>query len=102
MDDKMDATEKVEIAINKPKQHVNDYGDYDAVQKPSHYYEGRTIAPWDLADDWELDLYLGTAVKYIGRAGRKIHGNEISDLEKAIKCINRRIEILKGLDVEDD
>lgn len=44
---------------------------YDVVAHPSHYCEGRRYEPRRVIEDWDLDFYLGNALKYISRAGRK-------------------------------
>lgn len=68
---------------------------YDAVNKPSHYCEGRKYEPVDVAEDWGLDkdAYLYQAFTYIARAGRK--DDIIQDLQKAVWNLNRRIKCLK-------
>lgn len=61
------------------------------VEKPAHYYEGRKYAPWDVIDDWRLDFYRGTAVKYIARAGRKTPDAR-QDIQKAIRCLEYQFQ----------
>jgi hypothetical protein len=39
---------------------------------------------------------LGTAAKYILRAGKKDKSKEIEDLEKAAECIRRAIELRRA------
>lgn len=49
----------------------------------------------------KLGFVLGTAVKYIWRAGKKNGESTVKDLKKAIWYIERRIEqIEKGTDVD--
>lgn len=60
------------------------------VNHPKHYCEGRLYEPRKVIEDWDLDFYLGSAVKYISRAGRK--DNAIMDLKKAIQYIEWEIE----------
>lgn len=67
---------------------------YDSVNRPSHYTEGRKYEPIDVIEDWELDFCLGNALKYISRAGRK--DDAIQDLKKAKWFINRRIKQLEA------
>lgn len=67
---------------------------YDSVNRPSHYTEGRKYEPIDVIEDWELDFHLGNALKYISRAGRK--EDAIQDLKKARWYIERRIKQLEG------
>ena len=67
--------------------------EYDPVNRPSHYTEGRKYEPIDVIEDWELGFCTGNALKYISRAGRK--DNAIQDLEKAKWYIERKIQRLK-------
>jgi len=48
------------------------------------YYRYNKIQPWDVIESWQLDFWLGSALKYICRLGRKESANPIQDLEKAI------------------
>ena len=66
---------------------------FDAVDRPSHYAEGRRYEPIDVIEDWGLGMHLGNATKYISRAGRK--GDELEDLKKARWYIDRRISLLE-------
>jgi hypothetical protein len=43
--------------------------------------------------DWDLNFNLGSAVKYIARAGRK--DDKIEDLAKAIQYLHFEIEAIK-------
>lgn len=65
----------------------------DAVSHPSHYISGRNYEPKDVIRDWDLNFNLGSAVKYISRAGRK--GDPIQDLRKARQFIEFEIEALE-------
>ena len=65
---------------------------FDAVNKPKHYTEGRKYEPIDVIEDWGLGFNLGNAVKYLSRAGRK--GDKNEDLKKAIFYINRELSKL--------
>ena len=64
----------------------------DIIERPAHYCAGRKYEPWDVIEDWNLDYFLGNALKYIARAGRK--GDEIEDLKKAVAYLNRKIDKL--------
>lgn len=66
---------------------------YDSVNRPSHYTEGRKYEPINVIEDWKLDFCLGNALKYISRAGRK--QDEIEDLKKAQWYIERKIKQLE-------
>ena len=65
---------------------------FDMVSKPSHYTEGREFEPKDVIVDWDLNFFLGNALKYISRAGRKY--DAIEDLRKAKQYIDFEIERL--------
>ena len=65
----------------------------DLVEHPSHYVSGRKYEPKDVIRDWGLNFNLGSAVKYISRAGRK--GDPIEDLRKAQQFIQFEIDALK-------
>lgn len=65
---------------------------FDVVSKPAHYAEGRKYEPKDVIRDWGLNFNLGSAVKYISRAGRK--DDILQDLNKAKQFIEFEIEAL--------
>lgn len=66
----------------------------DIVSHPSHYVAGRKYEPKDVIRDWDLNFNLGSAVKYISRAGRK--GDALIDLEKAKQFLEFEIEALRN------
>lgn len=68
--------------------------EHNAVKSPLHYTAGRTYEPKDVIRDWGLNFNLGSALKYIARAGRK--GNTVEDLEKAREYLAFEIEALKA------
>ena len=78
--------------------------EFDAVQRPKHYVEGRhpEHEPIRVIEGWELDFCLGNCVKYISRAGRKNPDKEIQDLEKARWYLDRRIQQLKHASSVDE
>jgi len=57
------------------------------------YYQSAMGDIFDIADAYGLDFPLGNAVKYICRAGKKDKDKEIEDLQKAVRCIQRAIDI---------
>lgn len=69
--------------------------EFDNVNHPKHYTDGRKYEPIEVIEDWKLDFCLGNAVKYISRAGRKDETKTIEDLEKAKWYIDREIRNLK-------
>lgn len=66
--------------------------DNNAVDHPAHYCYSK-YEPKDVIRGWGLNFNLGSAVKYIARAGRK--DDIIQDLEKAKKFLEFEIEALK-------
>ena len=67
---------------------------YDVVNNPRHYTEGRKYQPIDVITDWDLNFSLGNAIKYISRAGRK--DDILQDLEKAKFYLDYEINRLKN------
>lgn len=67
-------------------------GGNSAVDHPAHYCYSK-YEPKDVIRGWGLNFNLGSAVKYIARAGRK--DDIIQDLEKAKKFLEFEIEALK-------
>jgi hypothetical protein len=65
------------------------------VKHPNHY--GGKDNPYEaikVINAWNLSFSLGSAVKYICRAGKK--DNAIEDLEKAIEYLGQEIKRLKS------
>lgn len=58
--------------------------------KPN-YYNDTKITPFDVIDDWGLNFYLGNAVKYIKRAGKKAGNSRLQDLKKVREYIDHEI-----------
>ena len=70
---------------------------------PSHYIDGRdpVYEPRHVIRAWGLNYHLGSAVKYISRAGRKGGPAEhIRDLEKAIDFLRFELEALRATEGE--
>lgn len=65
----------------------------DAI-RPAYYRRGQ-IEVWDFILDQQLDFVLGTALKYICRAGHKSAATEVEDLEKARAYIDKAIQVRK-------
>lgn len=55
------------------------------------YYNDTKITPFDVIDDWKLNFYLGNAVKYIKRAGKKAGNSRLQDLKKIREYIDHEI-----------
>lgn len=64
------------------------------IKSPAHYTEGRKYEPKDVIRDWGLNFNLGSAVKYLSRAGRK--DDIIQDLKKAQEFIQFEIEAIEA------
>lgn len=65
------------------------------VVKPVHYNQGK-IEVWDYIADQGLDFFLGNAIKYISRAGKKYPDKYVEDLQKAIEYLNKEIQLYKS------
>ena len=68
----------------------------DHVNHPSHYGGDSTYEAVNVIEAWNLGWHLGSAVKYIARAGKKPNNPELQDLKKARWYIDRRIAQLEG------
>lgn len=64
----------------------------DIISHPSHYCAGRKYEPKDVISDWDLNFFMGSALKYISRAGRKEGNTKEQDLKKAIQYLQFEIE----------
>lgn len=67
----------------------------EAVNHPDHYTDGG-IETIDFIEAKKLPYHLGSAVKYISRAGKKDPEKTAEDLKKAVWYINRYISLLEG------
>lgn len=66
---------------------------FDVVKRPKHYCFSK-IEPRVVIREWGLNFNLGSALKYIVRAGRK--DDAVQDLEKARQYLEFEIEALKS------
>jgi hypothetical protein len=66
----------------------------DMVKRPSHYVDGRKYEPKDVIRDWGLNFNVGSAVKYLSRAGRK--DDIVQDLRKAQEFIQFEIDAIEA------
>lgn len=57
------------------------------------YYNDTKITPFDVIDDWSLNFYLGNAIKYIKRAGKKANNSRLQDLKKVKEYIDHEIKV---------
>lgn len=67
----------------------------DRVDHPGYYNRGQ-IEVIDAIEDWQLGFHLGSAVKYIARAGYKDPAKTVQDLKKTVWYLNRHINSLEG------
>lgn len=68
----------------------------DRVNHPAHY--GGEDNPYEaikVIEAWDLNFRVGSAVKYIARAGRKPSARELGDIEKAIWYLRREARSLR-------
>lgn len=65
----------------------------DMIKRPEHYCFSK-FEPKDVIRDWGLNFNLGSAVKYIARAGRK--DDIVQDLKKAREFLTFEIEALEA------
>ena len=63
----------------------------DPVNHPSHYTSG-SIEVIDFIEDQNMPYHLGSAMKYICRAGKKDPAKELEDLQKAQFYLNRKVD----------
>jgi hypothetical protein len=78
---------------------------YDKIN-PLHYQvttdfkgpDGKVFQAIHVIEIFDLDFTLGNSVKYILRCGKKPDARQITDLEKAIWYIQRRIQQLRRVE----
>lgn len=63
------------------------------------HYVGQKIQPWDVVDEYNLDYYRASVLKYLLRAGRKTKVAALQDLEKAAHFLAKAIEREKAKSV---
>lgn len=83
----------IEDRTNECKSKISEYHKNNAISHPSHYCDGRKYEPKDVIRDWDLNFNLGSAVKYLSRAGRK--DDIVQDLKKAQQFIQFEIDYLE-------
>lgn len=64
-----------------------------AYEPPPPHYDGGGIDGWAIVDAFGLDYYLGNAMKYIIRCGKKDIAPRLDDLRKAANYIAKAIEM---------
>lgn len=71
----------------------------DPVKAPAHYLwlpgiEAKAVTAW-------FDFLRGSALKYIWRSGRKPGETEARALEKAIECLQDRLDVIRGASADE-
>ena len=64
---------------------------YEKINQPDHY-KGSGMKAIDVIEAYDLNFSLGSAIKYILRAGSKPNESLEEDLSKAIWYLQREIE----------
>ena len=64
---------------------------YEKIDHPDHY-QAKGMEAIDVIEAYNLNFSLGSAVKYILRAGKKPHESSEEDLEKAIWYLQRELK----------
>jgi hypothetical protein len=72
---------------------VNAKKEYDEVNFPAHYNQGKIEVIDYIEDKFADDYFLANVCKYISRA--KFKGKEIEDLKKAAWYLDRKIKLLE-------
>lgn len=89
--EKINTAPSITKRMNNKHDILNGLTNTDAI-KPNYYqYRGGDV--FDMANHFELNFPLGNALKYLLRAGHKDPAKRIEDLNKAIECIKRAIEL---------
>lgn len=68
----------------------------EAVHHPEHYGGDVLYEAIKVISAWKLNFTLGSAVKYICRAGKKIGADELEDLRKARWYLDWEIKQREG------
>ena len=87
-----DTKEEYTIKQIKSESEQKESEQDSAVHKPKHYNYSK-YEPRKVIREWDLNCNLGSAVKYIARAGRK--DDIVQDLKKAIEFLSFEIEYLE-------
>ena len=64
---------------------------YEKVAHPDHY-QAKGMEAIDVIEAYNLNFSLGSAIKYILRAGKKPGESSVEDLNKAIWYLQREVE----------
>lgn len=64
---------------------------YEKIDHPDHY-QAKGMEAIDVIEAYNLNFSLGSAIKYILRAGKKPGESSIEDLNKAIWYLQREVD----------
>ena len=67
----------------------------DPIHHPAHYTQA-SVEVWDFIYEQGLDYFLGNAMKYICRAGKKSPETKVEDILKAISYLEKEVKILQN------
>ena len=67
----------------------------DVIKNPPHY-ERWDIEPITFIMKNDMPFWMGNVIKYVARAGAKENTDDVTDLEKAKRYIDMRINQLEG------
>lgn len=71
----------------------------NARQIAGNHYKNKAMQPWDVIDTLPhaeaIGFYRGNAIKYLMRAGSKMHNPARQDYEKALHYIEKLLETLR-------
>lgn len=81
------------VEVVEGPQTVTHNNTSQAYDPPPSHYDGGSIDGWAIVDSFGLDFYLGNAMKYIIRCGKKDIAPVLDDLIKARNYINKRIQL---------
>ena len=72
----------------------------EQIKNPSHY-ERWSVEPITYIMKNDMPFWMGNVIKYVARAGAKENTSEITDLKKAKRYIDMRINQLEGKAITD-
>lgn len=75
---------------------------YEKINQPTHYKGRNGLYAQDVIEAFDLNFSLGSALKYILRAGKKPGESFEEDLRKAIAFLERDIQRDKSHRSEED
>lgn len=83
-----------ELNTEATEDQVVEHEGYDVIDPPHYKGFSNGAEPIDIIE--HLTPNKGTAVKYLARAGRKPDAEELKDLRKALRYVQREINLIEG------